>query len=273
MNASRARHAPLLLTIIAVLLALVAPMGRAGAATTITEPSARPYLVALDTQGRPKPFTVAASGFPAGSLVYVEQCDPQPTSAPNWAPTRNCDIGSSPAPAIVDANGRARFDAGDRNHAFQPFVGLGPEGLFNCLTPDAKSPKNGLPEFRACQVRVSSNNNQSTTDQVFLPIVFGNSSSAPGATAKSGSSSNSHGVRRGHRGRARPRVGRDMARGSSPPERPLRRVETRSRANALRRLGERHANLRRTGPPPVEMRVPVCLESPRDLGPALESAP
>ena len=190
MIAVRARRAPWLLAVVAVLVASVAPMGRAGAATTITEPSARPYHVNLDAQGHPQPFTVAAAGFPAGSLVYVEQCDPQPTSAPNWAPTRNCDIGSSPAPAIVDPSGRARFDAGDRNHAFQPFVGSGPEGLFNCLAPDAKSPKNGLPDFRACQVRVSSNNNQSTTDQVFLPIVLGNSSASADAK-KPGSSSNS----------------------------------------------------------------------------------
>ncbi len=190
MIVARARRAPRLLAVVAILVASVATMGRAGAAPTITEPNASPYHVSLDAQGRPTPFTVVAGGFPAGSLVYVEQCDPQPISAPNWAPTRNCDIGSSPAPVIVGADGRARFEAGDRNHSFQPFVGLGPEGLFNCLTPDAKSPKNGLPEFRACQVRVSSNNNQSTTDQVFLPIVLGNSS-APAATAKSGSSGSS----------------------------------------------------------------------------------
>jgi hypothetical protein len=188
MNASRTRRTPRRLLIVAVLLASLATMGRAAAATTIAEPSANPYHVQLDPQGRPKPFTIAVAGFPAGSLVYVEQCDAQPTSTPDWAPTRNCDIGTSPAPAIVDPTGRARFEASDRNRSFQPFVGLGPESLFSCLAPNAALLKNGLPEYRSCQIRVSSNNNESTTDQVFLPIVFGNSS-MPASTPQSGSSS------------------------------------------------------------------------------------
>ena len=81
-----------------------------------------PYHVTLDAQGQPVPFTIVAAGFPAGSLVYVEQCDAQPPSAPNWSPTRNCDIGTSPpaassstpsgtrafAPAIVESRASSR---------------------------------------------------------------------------------------------------------------------------------------------------------------------
>jgi hypothetical protein len=177
--------------IAALSLAFASALSYADAASVISLPRGNPYHVPSDGQGRPIPFTVAVAGFPAGSLVYVEQCDAQPPSATNWAPTRNCDIGTSPAAAIVDGKGQARFDAGDRNHSFQPFVGLGPEGLFNCLPAGAAAAKNGLPEYRSCQIRVSSNNNQSTADQVFLPIVFGSASASPGAKSSSGSSSRS----------------------------------------------------------------------------------
>lgn len=180
------------LTIVSAIVALGLAGGsatsRADAATVIAEPSANPYHVPLDARGRPMPFTVAVSGFPAGSLVYVEQCDAQPPSATNWAPTRNCDIGTSPAAAIADASGRVRFAADDPNHSFQPFIGLGPESLFNCLTAGSAAAKNGLPEYRSCQIRVSSNNSQSTADQVFLPIVFGNASGSSGAQSRSSSS-------------------------------------------------------------------------------------
>jgi hypothetical protein len=192
MNARPRRAIPRVgrLSAIALVLIAVAPtMSRADAVTSISEPNGNPYGVQLDPQGRPVPFTIVVAGFPAGSLVYVEQCDPQPTSAPNWAPTRDCDIGTSPAAAIVDPTGRARFDAADRNHSFQPFVGLGPESLFSCVTPGAAAAKNGLPEYRSCQIRVSSNNNQSTPDQVFMPIVFGSASASPAAPGRSGSSS------------------------------------------------------------------------------------
>jgi len=184
------RRARRLGAFVVVLVAFSPMAGRADAVTTISQPRGNPYHVQLDAQGRPVPFTIAVAGFPAGSLVYVEQCDAQPTGAPNWAPTRDCDIGTSPAAAIVDPSGNARFEAGDRNHSFQPFVGLGPEGLFSCLTPGAAAAKNGLPEYRSCQIRVSSNNNESTADQVFMPIVFG-PGTASAAAAHSGSSSSS----------------------------------------------------------------------------------
>jgi hypothetical protein len=190
MTFTRTKRAPMYV-VVAVALVTLAAMAHAGAAPTIAEPTANPFPVQLDPKGHPVPFTIAAAGFRAGSLVYVEQCDAKPPTEQDWEPTRNCDIGTSPAAAIVDPSGQARFAATDPNHALQPFVGLGPQGLFSCLAPNAPSLKNGLPEFRTCQIRVSSNNNQSTSDQVFLPIVFGNSRASAGSSNAGSSSSKS----------------------------------------------------------------------------------
>jgi len=127
-------------------------------------------------------------------LVWIEQCDGRPTTAPNWLPTRDCDLGTAPAAAIADASGTARFPAGDPNHGFTPFVGLGPQGLFNCLTPNGASPKNGLPEYRTCQIRVSSNNNATTTDQVLLTISFAGGGSQANTPARPSAKSSSNTV-------------------------------------------------------------------------------
>ncbi|HEV7524789.1 MAG TPA: hypothetical protein VGP92_07480 [Acidimicrobiia bacterium] len=192
---------PALTLLLVTMLVVTLLAGVAGAAPAISAPRGNPYVVKVDAQGRPVPFTVSVTGFPAGSLVYVEQCDGRPPTSPNWLPTRDCDLGSSPAAAIVDAHGNARFPAGDPNHAFPAFTGLGPEGLFRCLSPGAAPGHDQLPEYRTCQVRVSSNNNVTTSDQVFLPIAFG-SASAPAPTTGStsakagsgGSSSSSSGT-------------------------------------------------------------------------------
>ena len=157
----------------------------AAGAGTIASPQGNPYVVATDAHGVPIPFTIRVSGFQPGSIVYVEQCDGRPTSAANWSPTRDCDIGTSPAGAITDAKGNATFQANDRNHAFHPFSGPGPETLFNCLSPKAASPKNGSADYRQCQIRAASTNAEGTADQAFLPIVFGST----GGGHHSGSSS------------------------------------------------------------------------------------
>lgn len=139
-------------------------------AGTITQPTGNPFVVPGNASGAPLPFTITASGFMPGSLVYVEQCDGTPATAQGWSPTANCDLGSSPAAAIVSGNGVATFAASDTNHAFHPFEGVSPQGLINCLSPHDPSPNNGLPDFRTCQIRVSSNNSAITADQAFLPI-------------------------------------------------------------------------------------------------------
>src|SRR5205823_10302843 len=116
-----------------------------------------PYYFTLNGYAT-KVFTICVSSFLPGTLVYVEQCNNRSPSAVNWAPARDCDLGSSPAAAIVSSTGTATFSAGDRNHAFHPFTGSSPQGLFNCLTSSEASPHNGMPDYRRCQIRVSSNN-------------------------------------------------------------------------------------------------------------------
>ena len=98
---------------------------------TITEPHGNPYHVKLDAQGQPVPFTITAAGFPAGSLVYVEQCDPQPPSATNWAPTRDCDIG------IVAGAGDRRPDR--PSHGSPPATGTTPSSRSSGSGPKACS--------------------------------------------------------------------------------------------------------------------------------------
>lgn len=142
----------------------------ANAATSITAPTGNPFVVPGNAGGDPTPFTVTATGFPVGSNVYVEQCDGTLPTAIGWDPTTNCDLGSSPAPQVADANGTVTFLLTDPNFSFHPFKGPSPQGIFNCLSPNDPSPANGLPDYRTCRIRVSSNNSAATADQVFLPI-------------------------------------------------------------------------------------------------------
>jgi hypothetical protein len=139
-------------------------------AATITQPTGNPFVVPGDANGNPLPFTIVATGYTAGSQVFVEQCDGVLPTAPGWSPTIDCDNGTSPAAAIASANGTATFSANDLNHAFHPFKNDSPSGQFNCLSPNDPSPNNGLTDYRNCRVRVSSNNAAVTSDQAFLLI-------------------------------------------------------------------------------------------------------
>jgi hypothetical protein len=176
------RRAATLTASISVALFIALSAGASAASTTITQPRGNPYHIALDGSAKPEPFTVTATGFRPGTLVYVEQCNDRAPGAENWAPTRDCDLGSSPAPVIVSGGGVATFAAGDRNHSFHPFNGSSPQGLFNCLSSNEVSPHNGMPDYRRCQVRVSTNNFAATTDQVFLPIVLENVGGSSGTS-------------------------------------------------------------------------------------------
>ena len=165
-----------LLAVAALALALSPHV--ASAATDVTEPDRDPYPRVVDDAGEPEPFTVAASGFPAGSLVYIEQCDSNAPASENWRPTINCDAGTSPAPAIVDDEGVVTFPADDRNKSFHPFLGESPQQLFNCVPTGTDPPKNGLPTHSSCQIRVSSNNFSATPDQVFVNLELSGSSTS-----------------------------------------------------------------------------------------------
>jgi hypothetical protein len=164
------RNSVRLAAFVAVVAAVLAPT--AAFASTVTIPSTNPFKVPSDTLGHPVPFTIAATGFTAGAQVFVEQCDGTPPTTAGWDPTINCDAGSAPAPAIADNSGKALFPAGDPNKQFHPFRGASPSGQFNCLNAIDPSPANGLPDFRNCQVRVSTNNAAVTSDQAFFTLTL-----------------------------------------------------------------------------------------------------
>ena len=164
--------------------AVGAATSRAPGDTTIDAPGDDPIVVSASASGAPGAVTVKVSGFEPNTNVFVEQCSGEPESSDGWTPTRSCDAGTSPAAAIVDADGHATFDASDPNHAFTPVVGPSPQGLFNCIPAGAAKPDNGVDSFTNCRIRVSTNNLRPTSDQVFRAIEL------PGSEAASGSGSN-----------------------------------------------------------------------------------
>lgn len=44
-------------------------------AATITSPTGNPFVVPGNAAGPPQAFTVTESGFPADTVVFIEQCD------------------------------------------------------------------------------------------------------------------------------------------------------------------------------------------------------
>ena len=66
------------------------------------------------------------------------------------------------------------FSSSDVNHRFKPFKGTSPQGLFDCRATGDPASAPGQPSFTNCQVRVSSNNSTSTSDQVFFTLSLPN---------------------------------------------------------------------------------------------------
>ena len=157
---------------------------RAPREPSIDAPSGDPVVVSASSSGAPEAVTVKVSGFEPNTNVFVEQCSGEPETADGWTPTRSCDAGTSPAAAIVDADGNATFDASDPNHTFTPVSGLSPQGLFNCVPEGVKAPDDEVETFSNCRIRVSTNNLRPTSDQVFLAIKL------PGSGESSDSGSN-----------------------------------------------------------------------------------
>ena len=157
----------------------------APARADILQPLTTPYQAQFVNPANPAlglaPLTIVASGFTPGAQVFIEQCDGNAPTVPNWDPTINCDSGTSPAPVIADSSGVAYFDAGSANHKFVPFKGESPQGDFNCigLSDPPLAPTDSVPDFDDCQVRVSSSNTMSTDDQQFFGLVVPNN---PGST-------------------------------------------------------------------------------------------
>jgi hypothetical protein len=136
--------------------------------------------------GNAAAVSVVVSGFPPGKLAYIEECDGVAPSAPQWSPTSHCDLGSSPAAAIVSPDGVASFPASDRNRAFHPFVGESPQSIFNCTGAGVTAPRNDLPGYDNCKIRVSTNNSAVTSDQFFVPLEFVRGTSTPSTTPPRG---------------------------------------------------------------------------------------
>ncbi len=184
MTPSRPRSFAALRPVVLVVVAIAALAGvvlPAGAAQ-FAQPASDPIAVHNDASGTPEPFTVVVTGFPAPRAV-LEVCDGASPTDPAWKPTLHCDPGASGALVAVDADGRATFPAGDRNHEVRIFHGASPSGMFNCLAPGEADPKNGLQSFTNCQLRVSTTNAAVTPDQVFRTFVLGTGPNATGATA------------------------------------------------------------------------------------------
>jgi LPXTG-motif cell wall-anchored protein len=116
--------------------------------------------------------------------VLIEQCDGVPPTQSGWDPTADCDTGTAPAAALGDAHGNVSFPATSHNYAAPVFRGASPQGLFNCLSPHQPDPHNGLPNFRTCQLRMSTSNTEVTADQAFITIVLPDSSHGYPATSQ-----------------------------------------------------------------------------------------
>ena len=137
---------------------------------TVTQPNSNPFNVPGDSAGNPKPFAVEVDGFAPGVQVFIEQCDGKDTGAVDWNVNFDCDLGSATPPVLADAGGVATFPVGTARE-FTPFKGESPQSLFNCVAASNDPPTtNGLTDWTNCQVRVSSNNTQATTDQQFFTL-------------------------------------------------------------------------------------------------------
>jgi hypothetical protein len=146
---------------------------------TFTTPNTNPFTLSVDGSGNPLPFDVVVSGYPTTlpkPNIFEEICDGTPSTAQGWDPTINCDAGTAGSSTQPDASGNVSFPASDPNKHVNPFRGESPSGLFNCIHTGDTPPANGLPTFDNCQLRVSSNNTASTSDQQFLTMTLPGSS-------------------------------------------------------------------------------------------------
>jgi hypothetical protein len=140
-------------------------------------------------------FPIQGSGWTVNQQVLVEICDGTPSSAPGWDPTINCDLATSPAAQSANSSGNVTFAATNINNKIGVYRGQGPTDNFNCLAPQdipAGTPQNpdgsytlpstttatangepidpSVPSWTNCQLRMSSNNSASTSDQAFLTL-------------------------------------------------------------------------------------------------------
>jgi hypothetical protein len=193
----------------AVIGSSIGILGSPSASAAITKPTSRPYVVALDAKGDPKPFTIQASGYAPEEPVYLEICDGVPARAAGWSPTVDCDGTTSGAAAASDSKGVVTFAVGGQSEVLL-FRGASPTRSFNCLAPAdidrGATPKVGMgdvvpstrivypptgdsgyndyepkplaadpavPSWGDCQVRIASTDEVATTDQQFVAFTLG----------------------------------------------------------------------------------------------------
>jgi hypothetical protein len=186
-----ARSAAITFGSLAALTIAIAPAS--AAPTGLIEPSSPPVIARVAGPGNASAVSVVVGGFTAGRLAYIEQCDGVAPTASQWSPTSHCDLGSSPAAAIVSADGIASFPASERNRAFHPFVGESPQSIFNCTGAGVTAPHNDLPSYDDCKLRVSTNNSSVTSDQVFIALEFVRGASTSPTSPPAGAAATGHG--------------------------------------------------------------------------------
>lgn len=156
----------------------------AGTVSSPVPDSSGSYLVAnsptdpdgpgpLQAGWTPASFDITASGFPVGSIVYVQICSGVDPTTPGWDPVADCDSATVPAAGFADASGSFVFNAANENYRLPMFRGDSPQEIFQCVSPEEKA-NNTVPNptelavFDNCQIRVSSNHLNFTSDQSFL---------------------------------------------------------------------------------------------------------
>jgi hypothetical protein len=154
-------------------IAIAMTAGSAFAAPQITGPSG---IWPSDGSGNPKAGTVSFTGYPTPGQIKIEQCDGIAPTTPGYVVSLHCD--NSVGVAVpADGSGNGTFDATNPNSAFTPFKGVGGDDFFACVgvhDPDPTPAQNpdGVPVFRNCQVRVSTDQNNTTSDQQYLTMTL-----------------------------------------------------------------------------------------------------
>jgi hypothetical protein len=164
----RSRHA----AILALAVALVAALGASAWAVTVTPthaPSENPFWVPRDAAGNPQFFDISATGLGHNEPAFVEVCDGVSPTTQSYSSSQHCDLASG-GEANTDSSGNVTFHASDSNERLNIFVGLSPQGFFNCVGPTDALPNNGQPSYRNCQVRVSGGTSGDTTEQAYFTL-------------------------------------------------------------------------------------------------------
>jgi hypothetical protein len=191
---------------------LIASLASASASQSFTQPTSSPFTVPVVQSGAqagtPLPFPVAGTGYLTNQNVFIEICDGLPSSNPAWDPTADCDLVTSPAASTAQTTaGNVSWPATLPSNSIGDFRGQSPQQIFNCVAQQdvpSGTPQNsdgsynldgvnggntqngepiaqGVESWLNCQVRMSSNNSSSTTDQVFITTTIPNT---PTATAQ-----------------------------------------------------------------------------------------